>query len=280
MTTIGDKVGETRPMRVTRRWVAAVASIGVCVIAPMQCSAQPAPVPKPQVGVLRIQGSTTFNARLIEPYRSELEQQSGVKFDVIANKSIWGLVALIEGRADLAMISSSLEGELETLARTAGPEASAGLQSVEIARSRVAFAVHRSNPVRQLSQAKLRAILFGEIVNWRDVGGPDLPIRVVATQDGGGTVVAVRSGMLDGKPISAPGAIRLESARHVVKVVSQEPGAIAIAQLSLTKGSGLPEIQTDVPIEQLLCFVMKGKPTPQMQALIDAAKAVAIEKGL
>lgn len=280
MTRIGDNGSAARRMRVTRRLFASIACVGACVIAPMNSGAQPAPLQKTQAGVLRIQGSTTFNARLIEPFRSELEKQSGVKFDVIANKSIWGLVALIEGRADLAMISSSLEGEMETLARTAGAEAAAGLQSVEIARSRVAFAVHPSNPVRQISHDRLRAILFGEIRNWREVGGPDLPIKVVATQDGGGTVVAVRSGLLDGKPISAPGAIRLESARHVVKVVSQEPGAIAIAQLSLTKGGGLPEIQTDVPIEQLLCFVTKGKPTPQMQALIETAKAVATEKGL
>lgn len=230
--------------------------------------------------VLRIQGSTTFNARLIEPYRAELEQKSGVKIDVIANKSIWGLVALIERRADLAMISSSLEGELETLIRTAGPDAAAGLRAVEIARSRVAFAVHPSNPVRQISDDGLRAILLGEARNWRAFGGPDLPIRVVATQDGGGTVVAVRSQLLGGRPISAPNAIRLESAAHVVKVVSQEPGAIAIAQLSLTARSGLPELSTDKPIEQLLCLVMAGDPTPAMQALIDAAKSVAELAGL
>lgn len=234
----------------------------------------------PQGATLRIQGSTTFNSRLIEPYRAELEQQSGVTFEVIANKSIWGLVALIERRADLAMISSSLEGELETLVRTAGPDAAAGLRAVEIARSRVAFAVHPSNPVRQISDDGLRAILLGEARNWKDFGGPDLPIRVVATQDGGGTVVAVRSLLLGGRAISAVNAIRLESAVHVVKVVAQEPGAIAIAQLSLMKSAGLPELATQRPIEQLLCFVMIGAPTPAMQAMIDAARAVALAKGL
>ncbi|MEQ1709940.1 MAG: substrate-binding domain-containing protein [Hyphomicrobium sp.] len=230
--------------------------------------------------VLRVQGSTTFNARLIDPYRADLERSSGVKLNVIANKSIWGLIALIERRADLAMISSSLEGELEALTRTAGPEAGKDLRAIEIARSRVAFAVHPSNPLRRLSDDQLRAILVGEIRNWKDVGGADQAIRVVATQDGGGTVVAVRSQLLGGRPIAAPDAIRLESAMHVVKVVSQEPGAIAIAQLSLTRSKGLPEISTANPIEQLLCLVTLGAPTPAMLALIDAAKAIATEKGL
>lgn len=229
---------------------------------------------------LRVQGSTTFNARLLEPYRAEIERLSGIKLNVIANKSIWGLIALTERRADVAMISSRLEGELESLAQTAGPDAGKDLRAVVIARSRVAFAVHPSNPVRTLSDDALRAILFGKIRNWKDVGGPDLPIRVVATQDGGGTVVAVRSQLLGGRAIAAPDAIRLESAMHVVKVVSQEPGAIAIAQLSLTRSKGLPEISTVNSIEQLLSLVTLGAPTPAMLAFIDAAKSIASEKGL
>lgn len=264
------------PRRRKPGWAAAVVALWSGLLGSLAvCVAQPT-----TGQTLRIQGSTTFNTRLIEPYRVELERQSGVKLDVIASKSIWGLVALIERRADLAMISSSLEGELKSLTRTAGPEAGEGLRAVEIARSRVAFAVHPSNPVRQLTDIGLRAVLSGDVQNWKYFGGPDLPIRVVATQDGGGTVVAVRSQLLDGRPITAPNAIRLESAAHVVKVVSQEPGAIAIAQLSLAIQSGLPELTTERPIEQLLCFVMIGDPTPPMQGLIDAARTIAAAKGL
>ena len=229
-------------------------------------------------GVVRLQGSTTFNARLIEPYRAEIERRAGVKVSVIPSKSIWGLIALIERRADMAMISASLESEMEALLKTTGVEAVRDLRSVEIARSRVAFAVHPGNPVRALSRQSLRAILLGDIRNWKEVGGPDLGIRVVATQDGGGTVAAVRTQLLEGLPIQAPDAIRLESANHVVKVVAQEPGALAIAQLSLAKGKKLPEIMLSEPVEQLLCLVVQGEPTPQMVGLIEAARAVASEK--
>lgn len=271
--------GRSRPKAALIGGIAMLLAFAV-FLHPVSISAETAKGSTQPAATLRLQGSTTFNSRLIEPYRTEIEQQAGLKLDVIANKSIWGLVALIERRADLAMISSSLEGELEALVKTAGPDAAAGLRAVEIARSRVAFAVHASNPVRQISEDGLRAILLGEARNWRDFGGPDLPIRVVATQDGGGTVVAVRSQLLGGRPISAPNAIRLESAGHVVKVVAQEPGAIAIAQLTLTRSGGLPEVITQKPIEQLLCLVMLGEPTPAMQAVIDAAKAVALAKGL
>jgi phosphate transport system substrate-binding protein len=229
---------------------------------------------------LRLQGSTTFHARLVEPYRSRIEELAGVKLHVIPNKSIWGLVSLIERRADLAMISARLDSEMDALRKVAGADAGRDLAAFEIARSRVAFAVHPSNPVRAMTNAQLRAVLLGQVRNWKELGGADLPIRVVATQDGGGTVAAVRAQVLDGQPISSPDAIRLESAKHVVAVASQEPGAIAIAQLSLANERKLPEVVTPTPVEQILCLVTLGKPTPPMTAFIEASRKVAVEAGL
>src|SRR5262249_30326094 len=60
---------------------------------------------------LIVQGSTTFGRRLMEPFKSEIEAKSGHVLTIIPNKSMPGLVALLEGRAHLAMISASLETE-------------------------------------------------------------------------------------------------------------------------------------------------------------------------
>ena len=49
---------------------------------------------------LVIQGSTTF-ARRIEPYKSMIEAFSKHELTLIPNKTIPGLVALIEGRAHM-----------------------------------------------------------------------------------------------------------------------------------------------------------------------------------
>jgi phosphate transport system substrate-binding protein len=223
---------------------------------------------------LSIQGSTTFQSRLLQPFKSDIETAAGVKLSVIANKSIWGLMALLEGRTDLAMISASLAGEIEALKRIAPSLPVERLQEFEISRTRVVFVVHPSNPVRKLPIDKVKAILSGRIVNWSDVGGADLPIRVVATQDGGGTVVAVRSQLLDGAPIGAADTIRLESAKHVVKVVQQESGAFGIAQMSLAQQGGVPELVTDVAVEQQLSLVTLGAPSQAARRLIEAARAV------
>jgi len=61
---------------------------------------------------LIIQGSTTFSRRLMEPYKSVIEADSKHELTVIPNKSMPGLIALMEGRAHMAMISASLSSEV------------------------------------------------------------------------------------------------------------------------------------------------------------------------
>lgn len=227
---------------------------------------------------LIVQGSTTFNAKLLQPYKQQIEARAGVRLNVIANKSIWGLIALLEGRANVAMISASLAGEQHVAAKTAPNLPYDQLREFEISSTRISFVVHPDNPVRELSFQTVADMMAGRIKNWRDVGGENLPVRVVAVQDGGGTVVAVRKQMLGGKPLATDGAIRMESAKHVIKVVQQERGAIGIAQLGLAQAAKLPEIQTEKYVEQRLNLITLGAPKPAEQAFIDAARSVAVDR--
>lgn len=229
---------------------------------------------------VRIQGATTFYERVLAPNLARIEELAGAKLSVVPNKSIWGLIALLERRTDLAMISADISGEIDVARRTSPDLPYGDLKVYDVAQSRISFAVHPENPVRSLTNAQIAAMLRGEITNWRDLGGPDLPVRIVATQDGGGTVVAVRAQLLGGAPISAPGAIRPESARHVVQVVAQERGALGIAQLGLVKKAGLPEITSERAITQNLSFVVIGPATGPIEAVIEATRKVASENPL
>ena len=64
---------------------------------------------------LIVQGSTTFSRRIMDPYKSAIETESKHELTVIPNKSMPGLIALIEGRAHMAMISASLDSEIVQL---------------------------------------------------------------------------------------------------------------------------------------------------------------------
>ena len=57
---------------------------------------------------IMIQGSTTFARHILAQQEYRLDALSGHHVTVVPNKSLPGLIALIEGRAHLAMISAPL----------------------------------------------------------------------------------------------------------------------------------------------------------------------------
>ena len=227
---------------------------------------------------IRLQGSTTFAAEILGPYGQSLERTTGRSLEVVANKSSWGLFALLEGRVDVAMISAPLASEIVSASKLKPGLAYDTLQEFRIATTRIAFVVNQANPLTRLTIASVGRILTGEITNWRDVGGDDKPIRVVAVKEGGGTVVAARASVFGEAPFVST-AVRLESANHVVKVVVQDTGAIGIAQLGLIRTPGLHEIVVDTAVEQPLSFVTRGDPSPSIVRIIDAARMAAANAG-
>ncbi len=222
-----------------------------------------------------IQGSTTFNSRLIEPHLAAIEQAAGHRLSVTPNKSINGLVALLEGRTDLAMISAELEKEVAVVKSRKPNLPFDRLQGLTITKTRIAFATHPSNPVRTATLDVLARVLKGEITNWAQLGGPDLPIRVVAVRDGGGVTVAVQAQLLDGHPIAAPNMISVESPKQVVKIIQQMPEGLGMAQLALVEEAKLGELTTDGSIEQMLSVVSLGSPSPPALAVIQAMREIA-----
>jgi phosphate transport system substrate-binding protein len=232
------------------------------------------------IGVARsdnlvLQGSTTFATGVAQPFASTVEAQTGHHLEIIPNKSNLGLLALFEHQADLAMISTTLEREMEILRRSNPDLPLHRLKAFEIARTRAALVIHPDNPVRTARLQDIGKILTGEISNWKQLGGPDLPIRVVAVREGGGVLASVEARLLGTAHISAPDAIRVQVGTQIVRVVAQEPGAIGITQLAIVKSSSAVEMITDEPIEQVLSLVSLDEPSPAAVATIHALRRIA-----
>ena len=224
---------------------------------------------------LIVQGSTTFARRLMEPHKAAIEALSTHELTVIPNKSMPGLIALLEGRAHMAMISASLKSETDALQQVMPGLAYDRLQAHQVLNTRVAFGIHPSNRVRKASLNQIRKILLGEITNWSALGGAELPIRVVLVGGGGGVTTVIESELLSGQRVHGPHVIYVKTPVQLVQVVEQEPGAIGFAQLALTKQRGLPELVTEQPIEQTLSLVTLGDPTAAMDAVIQATRRAA-----
>jgi phosphate transport system substrate-binding protein len=223
---------------------------------------------------LIVQGSTTFNRRVFERYEAEIETTSGHQLTIIPNRTMLGVVALLEGRAHMAMLSATLDSEIRKVRKAMPGLDCSRLKSFAVSSTRVAFVMHPSNPVRKASLEQIRKILTGEITSWSALGGKDAPIRLAFVGGGGGVITSVEAQLLHGKTVSAPNILYVKTALQLIQIVEQEPNAFGIAQLSLAKEKGLPEIATEEPVEQILSLITQGEPTPAMQAVIDAARQV------
>jgi phosphate transport system substrate-binding protein len=107
-----------------------------------------------------------------------------------------GLQNLIDGKVDLAVSSRPLKPE----------EVQAGLQAVPIVRDALAIAVGRDNPYQGgLTLDQLKQIFQGKITNWSQVGGPDLPIRVINRSPDSGTYTFFQDAVLLGENFGADG---------------------------------------------------------------------------
>jgi phosphate transport system substrate-binding protein len=221
---------------------------------------------------LIVQGSTTFNRRIMLAHQGAIEVASGHTLTVIPNKSTPGLVALFEGRAQLAMISAPLASEIEELRKLAPEMPVERLHAFEIMATRIAIGVHPSNPVRRASLQDIKRILLGEITNWKELGGPDLQIRV-ALAEGGGIAALIKSELLGGRPVTAPNVLNASAPERLIPLIEQFPDVVGFAQLSLVNRRKIPEIVTDRPLQTTLSFVTLDEPTAAIQAVIDATRA-------
>jgi phosphate transport system substrate-binding protein len=221
---------------------------------------------------LIIQGSTTFNTTVLVPFGKAVELETGLQLNIVPNNSRLGLEALFAGEADLAMLSADLKSE-ERLLQAANPSLPYdNLQSFEIARSRVAFVIHPSNPVRNLPLDSIRRILTGETTNWKELGGLDQKILVVTVRPGGGVLATVETRLLGDGHITAPDVLRVRVGNQIVTVAEQEPGAIGLSQSSLVQVRNAAELLADPPIEQVLSLISLGAPSQNAITVIESMR--------
>lgn len=92
-----------------------------------------------------------FSRRLMEPQKAAIEADAKHELTIIPNKSLPGLIALIESRAHLAMISAPLRSEIEALQTIMPGLAYDRLKVHEVVKTRIALALHPLNPLRKAS---------------------------------------------------------------------------------------------------------------------------------
>ena len=144
--------------------------------------------------MINIKGSDTIvrlTQQLAEVYMKGHPQ---TKIAVSGGGSGTGIAAIINKTADIADASRQMKAkEIERATqKNIAPE------KVVIAVDAVAIIVNAANSVSGLTMDEVGAVFRGEIINWKSLGGSDMPITLYGRQPTSGTYVFLRDMALKG----------------------------------------------------------------------------------
>jgi phosphate transport system substrate-binding protein len=198
--------------------------------------------------------------------------------------------ALIDGTADIGLTDRPLNaGDLEKLTAAGLPDLRDTEDEVVLGLDGIVLITHPSNPVRNISGEELTRIYTGELTNWLELGGGDLPITVHSYTVGQGD----RDVMLNGL-VGAPGRdemenpVRWQTYYEMVDAVMADRGSIGFVGrwlartndvniLTVREVCGLhsPPSDFNLKIEgytlarRLFAFKRPGEMHPEARAFLD-----------
>ncbi|MCI0471342.1 MAG: substrate-binding domain-containing protein, partial [Candidatus Aminicenantes bacterium] len=130
-----------------------------------------------------IEGSTTVGpiAKAFAEYYMKLNPE--VNITVSESGSGNGAKALVNGSCQIATMSRLLkQNEYE-----AAVHSEILPVTHVVAFDGIALSVHPSNPVKGLTLDQVKNIYLGKIKNWKELGGPNMPIVIISRDTNSGT---------------------------------------------------------------------------------------------
>jgi phosphate transport system substrate-binding protein len=181
---------------------------------------------------------------------------------------------------------AAIGSEKEVLARIARPlsdsERAAGLVETPVFRLPSAFFVHPSAKIAGLTTKQLADVYAGNIVNWKDLGGADLRIKIVRREEVDSTLIVLRQTMPGWKDLAITEKSKMAvTTQDCINTVKQVEGSIGFGpftkplemELSVLKIDGHYPTDQNYPSAVTVAFAYKQATiTPEAKQFIAYAK--------
>lgn len=197
----------------------------VCVVGMTACGKTEPENTASLEGTITMAGSTSMEKLANAMAESFMTANTGVTINAEFTGSSAGVEAVLAGNVDIGNSSRNLKAE----------EIEAGAVENIVAIDGIAVVVDPSNTVTGITKEQLVSIYTGEITNWSEAGGSDMPVIVIGREAGSGTRGAFEE-ILEVEDICAY-ANELDSTGAVMARVASTPGAIGYVSLDVIDDS-------------------------------------------
>jgi len=199
------------------------AAIGSLVLI---ASGSPAPGQK-----VSIKGSNTFGEELGPALIKEFQvKYPEIQVELETRGSGSGIAALLAGGCDIASSSRPLNEDELRMAKSRGIR----FENHVVGYYGIAVVVQDQHPVKALSDVDVESIFTGEVKNWKDVGGPDLPIRLYIPDSDAGTYLGFQELAMSRKPYSRE-AIHKTTYHEIGRTIAADPGGVGFVSLDIMR---------------------------------------------
>jgi len=163
-----------------------------------------------------------FMAELATAY----EAKTGVKIEIQGGGATRGI------RETIAMDSGAdMGGTCRFLLHS--EQSGQAIKAEPVAWDALVVITHKNNPITDISLENLRAVYRGEITNWKQLGGPDRPLRLFVRKGKiSGVGRTLRKLILDDFNADIPNEYEFKSSGPLEKAVEQDEYAIGVTGVS------------------------------------------------
>lgn len=246
----------------SRRGMLAIAAVG-CVIggviagflvwpSPAQVTGNCSP------GQLVMAGSTAFTPSASAEGQEYQGTCGNTRFTVISEGSIDGLNALLLG---------GRQGAASTIAMSDGPAPDepsfTPLHGTPVAVVVFELVVNPGVTIRNLTTSQVQGIFDGKYTNWAQVGGPDLPVRIISRGAESGTRVTFEKKVLHGTepPVSSTDCVDKDRVPASPVTRCEEPSTpTLLAKVAATPGAiGYSEVSAAAHDPGVMPVILDGR---------------------
>ncbi len=195
-----------------------------------EASAPPPPAPAGDKNKVTIKGSNTIGEelapRLVTEFKKDHPQ---VVVEIEAKNTGSGFWGLIAGVCDIGAASRPIIKDEQQQCSMRN----LSLNEYVIGSYSVAVVANAGCPVADLKKSQVRDIFTGVITNWKDVGGPDVPIHLYIRNPVSGTYLGFQELAMENKAYTTNNLTELESYAKIADAVSKDTGGIGYVSMDL-----------------------------------------------